>query len=57
MVLNPLLRFARFEPKAAGIKAMLPHGYHCLPAHNRHSLSDLVQVLGGWVSSLRPRRH
>ena len=57
MVLNPLLRFARFEPKAAGIKAMLPHGYHCLPAHNRHRLSDRVPVLGGRGSSLTPHRH
>ena len=23
--LNPLLRFEKFEPRAAGIKAMLPH--------------------------------
>ena len=45
--LNPLLRFARFEPKAAGILAMLPHVDHFLPAHNLQSLADLVLVLAG----------
>ena len=55
--LNPLLRFAQFEPRAGGIKAMLPHVDHFLPAHNLHSLADLVQVLGGRGSSLTPHRH
>ena len=53
--LNPLLRFARFEPKAAGILAMLPHVDHFLPAHNLQSLADLVQVLGGQGSGLTNR--
>jgi uncharacterized protein with von Willebrand factor type A (vWA) domain len=43
--LNPLLRFDQFEPKAAGIKAMLPHVDRFLPAHNLQSLTELVQVL------------
>jgi hypothetical protein len=43
--LNPLLRFDKFEPKAAGIKAMLPHVDRFLPAHNLQSLADLVGVL------------
>ncbi len=43
--LNPLLRFAKFEPRAAGIQAMLPHCDRFLPAHNLQSLADLVQVL------------
>jgi hypothetical protein len=43
--LNPLLRFEQFEPKAAGIKAMLPHVDRFLPAHNLQSLADLVGVL------------
>ena len=55
--LNPLLRFAQFEPRAAGIKAMLPHVDQFLPAHNLHSLADLVQVLGGRGSSANPHRH
>ena len=54
--LNPLLRFAQFEPRAAGIKAMLPHVDLFLPAHNLHSLADLVQVLGGRNSGLTPHR-
>jgi uncharacterized protein with von Willebrand factor type A (vWA) domain len=45
--LNPLLRFDRFEPKAGGIKAMLPHVDLFLPAHNLESLGELAQVLAG----------
>ena len=44
--LNPLLRFTSFEPRAAGIKAMLPHCDHFLPAHNLQSLAELAAVLG-----------
>jgi len=47
--LNPLLRFDGFEPRAGGIKAMLPHVDRFLPAHNLQSLADLVQVLSGRV--------
>lgn len=43
--LNPLLRFEQFEPRAAGIKAMLPFVDRFLPAHNLNSLADLVAVL------------
>ncbi len=43
--LNPLLRFDRFEPKAAGIKAMLPFVDRFLPTHNLQSLAELVAVL------------
>lgn len=45
--LNPLLRFDGFEPKAAGIRAMLPHVDAFLPAHNIDSLTDLAQALRG----------
>lgn len=44
--LNPLLRFAAFQPRAAGIRAMLPHVDAFLPAHNLDSLADLARVLG-----------
>ena len=54
--LNPLLRFAQFEPRAAGIKAMLPQVDLFLPAHNLHSLADLVQVLDRRNSGLTPHR-
>jgi uncharacterized protein with von Willebrand factor type A (vWA) domain len=45
--LNPLLRFDAFQPRAAGIKAMLPHVDQFLPAHNLESLAQLAQVLAG----------
>lgn len=45
--LNPLLRFEGFEPKAAGVRAMLPHVDAFLPAHNIDSLTDLAQALRG----------
>ncbi len=43
--LNPLLRFEGFEPKSAGIKAMLPHVDDFRPVHNLDSLADLVAAL------------
>ena len=51
--LNPLLRFADFQPRAAGIRAMLPHVSRFLPAHNLQSLDELVQVL---VKNEQPAR-
>jgi uncharacterized protein len=39
--LNPLLRFDQFEPRAAGIKAILPHVDAFLPVHNVASLQEL----------------
>lgn len=43
--LNPLLRYAGFEPRAAGVRAMLPHVSQSLPVHNLQALSQLVQAL------------
>lgn len=43
--LNPLLRFDGFEPRAAGVKALLPHVDHLLPMHNLSSLQDLERAL------------
>lgn len=43
--LNPLLRFQGFEPKATGIKAMLPHVDDFRPAHNIDSIEGLVHAL------------
>lgn len=43
--LNPLLRYAAFEPKAGGIRAMRPHVDLFLPAHNLASLEALAGVL------------
>jgi uncharacterized protein with von Willebrand factor type A (vWA) domain len=43
--LNPLLRFDRFEPRAGGVKAMLPHVDRFLPVHNLASLEQLAALL------------
>ena len=43
--LNPLLRFDGFEPRAAGVRALLPHVDRFLPVHNLASLADLGQAL------------
>ena len=45
--LNPLLRFDAFQPRAAGIQAMLPFVDLFLPAHNLDSLEQLARVLAG----------
>ncbi|MDM9623541.1 VWA domain-containing protein [Rhizobium sp. AC44/96] len=44
--LNPLLRFDGFEPRARGVRAMLPHVDEFRPVHNLSSLSDLAAALG-----------
>jgi uncharacterized protein len=43
--LNPLLRWAGFEPKSQGIRAMLPHVDDFRPVHNLASLRGLVDLL------------
>jgi uncharacterized protein with von Willebrand factor type A (vWA) domain len=45
--LNPLLRYEKFEPRAAGIRAMLPWVDLFVPAHNIESLSALGRQLAG----------
>jgi hypothetical protein len=50
--LNPLLRWAGFEPKSQGIRAMLPHVDDFRPVHNLASLRALVDLL----SRPAPRR-
>lgn len=44
--LNPLLRFDRFEAKAKGIRAMLPHIDEFRPIHNLESMAELCRALG-----------
>jgi uncharacterized protein with von Willebrand factor type A (vWA) domain len=51
--LNPLLRFDGFEPKAQGIKMMLPHVDEFRPVHNLESMEGLVAALS---SGPLPRR-
>jgi hypothetical protein len=43
--LNPLLRFDGFEPKAQGIKMMLPHVDEFRPVHNLSSIQGLITAL------------
>ncbi len=43
--LNPLLRFDGFQPKAAGVRALLPNVDRFLPVHNLASLTDLGRAL------------
>ncbi|MBW8830024.1 MAG: VWA domain-containing protein [Burkholderiales bacterium] len=43
--LNPLLRYDGFEPRAAGVRALLPHVDRFLPVHNLASLADLGRAL------------
>jgi uncharacterized protein with von Willebrand factor type A (vWA) domain len=52
--LNPLLRFDGFEPRAAGIRAMLPHVDSFLPAHNVASLAELGRALSADGVRRRP---
>ena len=45
--LNPLLRYDRFEPRAQGIRAILPHVDEFRPVHNLNCIADLVRSLSG----------
>ena len=50
--LNPLLRYGGFEPKAQGIKMMLPHVDEFRPVHNLKSIEGLIEAL-----SAMPQAH
>jgi uncharacterized protein with von Willebrand factor type A (vWA) domain len=43
--LNPLLRFEGFEPRASGVRALLPHVDRHLPVHSLASLDDLGRAI------------
>ncbi len=43
--LNPLLRFDRFEPRAAGVRALIRHVDRFLPMHNIESIGDIGPAL------------
>lgn len=53
--LNPLLRYDGFEPKARGIKAILPHVDIFKTVHNLKSLQDLSDVLSMPEKSENPK--
>jgi len=44
--LNPLLRWEGFEPRAAGVKALLPNVDEHRPVHDLDSLEALAKALG-----------
>jgi uncharacterized protein with von Willebrand factor type A (vWA) domain len=43
--LNPLLRYAGYEPRSLGARAILPHVDEFRPVHNLESMADLTRVL------------
>jgi uncharacterized protein with von Willebrand factor type A (vWA) domain len=43
--LNPLLRFDGFEPKALGVRALLPHVDRMRAIHSLASMRDLIEAL------------
>lgn len=53
--LNPLLRYERFQPRARGVRALLPHVDDFLPVHNVDSLEALARVLAQPKKSLERR--
>ena len=52
--LNPLLRYEGFEPRAGGVRALLPHVDAFLPVHNLASLEELAAQLTAPANSRRP---
>jgi hypothetical protein len=53
--LNPLLRYDAFEPRARGIRAMLPYADLFLPVHNIDSLTQLAHTLARGRSEETPK--
>jgi uncharacterized protein with von Willebrand factor type A (vWA) domain len=53
--LNPLLRFQGFEPRAEGVRAMLPHVHDFRPVHDLASLEELAAALSDLPAGLRAR--
>ena len=48
--LNPLLRWEGFQPRAQGVRALLPHVDEHRPVHNLDSLEALGRALRGGVT-------
>jgi uncharacterized protein len=49
--MNPLLRFEGFEPRATGVRIMLPEVDAFVPAHNIDSLIDVARTLSSALHS------
>ena len=43
--LNPMMRYASFEPRAFGMRTLLPYVDRLLPGHNLQGLGDLINLL------------
>jgi uncharacterized protein len=54
--LNPLLRFDAFEPRALGMRAMMPHVDEFRPIHNLASMGELCDALSGRGTLVRTPR-
>ncbi|MBL8514174.1 MAG: VWA domain-containing protein, partial [Betaproteobacteria bacterium] len=54
--LNPLLRYAGFEARAQGPRAILPHVTRHLPVHDLASLEAFAALLKGGTTSLPASR-
>lgn len=56
--LNPLLRFSGFEPRARGVRMLLPHVDEFRPVHSLNAVSDLCRALAapGAPGAADPRR-
>ncbi|HEY8567214.1 MAG TPA: VWA domain-containing protein [Beijerinckiaceae bacterium] len=54
--LNPLLRFEAFQPRAAGIRTMLPHVHEFRPIHSLASMDELCAALAAGPRPGEPRR-
>jgi uncharacterized protein len=51
--LNPLLRWHGFEPRAQGVRALLPHVDEHRPVHDLESLEALARALAARGVELR----
>jgi uncharacterized protein with von Willebrand factor type A (vWA) domain len=51
--LNPLLGFEGFEPRAKGVRTILPHVDELRPIHNLDAMRDLVRALSGALVKAR----
>jgi uncharacterized protein with von Willebrand factor type A (vWA) domain len=55
--LNPLLRYSGFEPRAAGVRAIMPHVDEFRPVHNLASLEDIAVALAKPARQQHNPRH
>ena len=51
--MNPMLRYDEFEPRASGIRSMLPNVDKFVSAHNVDSLIQLVSLIDEPTNSRR----